>query len=75
MAARLVWRKRALLLDGKEVARIKRWGVGGWAYRISFGDVFVETEVEKYEVQRDCQQDCESEVRRLLKGAGVEVIP
>lgn len=72
MAAKLEWKKRGLLLDGKEVARIKRWGVGGWAFRISFGDSFMETEPEEYEVQRDAQQDCETEVRRLLLEAGVE---
>jgi len=82
MTASLRWQKKRLVasadepwLDGAEVGRVRRYGVGGWGYTASVKDVAKDTEAEAYECERDARQDLESEVRRLLKEAGVEVGP
>lgn len=69
MAAKLEWAKGALTLGGLIVAgtTLER---RGWEYRIPSVDGL---EGGPYESLSDARQDCESEVRRLLKEAGVDV--
>jgi hypothetical protein len=69
MAAKLTWMGDALWLGDFVVGEIKRvTGVRAthryWAGR---------RQSELYESPQDCMLDCESEVRSLLKAAGVEV--
>lgn len=84
MAAKLEWMRkqsRRILvaradepwLDGAEVGRVARWGVGGWGYVARIGSVQVETDPQKYSTRDAAMADLESEVRRLLREAGVEV--
>lgn len=68
MAARLEWKHGDLMLGQIRLAETQwtshskhQWRVAGFDWH------------ETYEVADDAQQDCESEVRRLLKAAGVEV--
>jgi hypothetical protein len=75
MAARLAWRNGVLCLGGlalyvgvAESDTEGRWEAYGDQ---SYGSVLTMT----WETESDAMQDCESEVRRLLKEAGVEVIP
>jgi hypothetical protein len=72
MAAKLEWRGDALWLGDFVLGETKRvTGVTGvtrtWRYWAG------RNQSELYESISECQQDCESEVRRLLKTAGVEI--
>jgi hypothetical protein len=79
MAARLKWWRGYLRLGQLVLARVGENG-GLWTYRLSKpakwggeGDDAKAVPSDPYERKRDCMADCESEVRRLLKAAGVEV--
>lgn len=82
MAAKLEWKEQhafgaRLMLGGWMLAETYRLGgKRGTAhvFKFSLTDTAV-TESQPYESLADCMADCESEVRRLLKEAGVEVMP
>lgn len=69
MAINLVWKNGALTCGGLILAgtTLER---RGWEYRISSTDGL---SGGPYESLSDARQDAESEVRRLLKEAGVEL--
>ncbi len=66
MAAKLEWKIGSLWLGRIEVARTE-WR-GGYAHRYQIGG---HDWSQSYQDEADCRQDLESEVRRLLKDAGV----
>jgi len=69
MAAKLRWSKGSLWLGALKVADTVGWGDDeGVRFRPAGGEWS-----DPYQAPSDLQQDCESEVRRLLKEAGVEV--
>lgn len=71
MAAKLEWRKGSLWLGAIEVAETVGWGTDeGVRFKPSGG-----AWSDPYQDPADLQQDCESEVRRLLREAGIEVMP
>lgn len=69
MAAKLEWKDRGLRLGIWELAYVMSGAkdTKHFMYVIDSGHVVS----EDYEKESDCRQDCESEVRRLLKEAGV----
>lgn len=69
MTAKLEWAKGSLWLGVLLVAETTGWGTDdGVRFRPSGG-----AWSDPYQDPADLQQDCEFEVRRLLKEAGVEV--
>jgi hypothetical protein len=66
MAAKLRWDGRLLMLG--EVMVGEAHPLNGWRYRVA-----PRQWSKTYEDEADCRQDLESEVRRLLKDAGVDV--
>jgi hypothetical protein len=69
MAAKIEWQHGALLLGTLIVGRVTL-NHGGWNYAISSAGG---ESGGPYESMTDAKQDAESEVRRLLKAAGVDV--
>lgn len=79
MAAKLEWDGRVLDLSLWPDTGIGRVGIvrarmdgAGWEYITNVGARAVSG---VYEAEADARQDCTSEVRRLLREAGVEVEP
>lgn len=68
MAERLEWNGVTLRLGPFVLAEVGRDDQRRARYRIGR-----KVASDPYESMVDCMQDCESEVRRLLKEAGVEV--
>lgn len=71
MAARLEWKGHNLYLGEWRVAEVRTLGPKWFRFRAPC-DTLVEGK-QDYETAADAFQDCESEVRRLLKDAGVGV--
>jgi len=69
MAAKLTWEDRGLKLGIWELAYVMSGSRDEkrYMYVIDSGHVVS----EEYESEADCRQDCETEVRRLLREAGV----
>lgn len=72
MAAKLEWRGDVLMMGPWELARVGEVPGVGMCYAIPDAERGVHG---PYEDAADAQQDCESEVRRLLRESGVEVAP
>jgi hypothetical protein len=74
MAAKLKWRNNVLTVGGAALyVGISDAEDGHWE---AFGDMSYGTLLEqRWENDADARQDCEAEVRRLLREAGVEVEP
>lgn len=71
MAARLEWKGRHMWLgDERTTGCIFKRNGWRWSLDKRTGPRKMS---EPYESEADCRRDCESEVRRLLKYAGVEV--
>lgn len=75
--ARLTWYRGWLRLGRLAIARMAE-DMDGWRYRVSrprkwSGAASQPNVSDAYERAKDCRADCEAEVRRLLKEAGVEV--
>jgi hypothetical protein len=85
MATRLEWdkRKRQKLvarsdvawLDGVEVGRIRRWGVGDWGYTVRIGETEVDAFTKELATMSadKARAGCAAAARRLLADAGVGV--
>jgi hypothetical protein len=71
MAAKLEWNKYDLMMGPFELAYVLRQG-SQWKMLILAVPGTMDVEKARYETDVDAMQDCESEVRRLLKEAGVE---
>jgi len=71
MAAKLTWLGDSLMLGVFRAVEVRRFGPKWHGYRAPATAInFVSVETDE-----DAKQDAESEVRRLLKEAGVEVEP
>jgi hypothetical protein len=71
MAAKLEGRKGSLWFGALKVTDTVGWGTDeGVRYKPSGGEWSA-----PYQEPADLQQDCESEVRRLLREVGVEFVP
>jgi len=71
MAAKLTWSTGYLWLGQLPLAHMRHTGRKGWQWTLT-GHGW-RSAPSRYETKEDAQQDCESEVRRLLKDAGVDV--
>lgn len=69
MAVKLEWDNISLMLGPIRVAQVAVTGKQ-WRFQIPMGERAMFESVG-YQRGNDCMQDCESEVRRLLKEAGV----
>lgn len=69
MTTKLEWKIGSLWLGRIEVARTEWTSRSANRYRVAGHEWSI-----RYEDATDCQNDCESEVRRLLEEAGVEVM-
>lgn len=74
MAARLEWDKHDLNLGAFNLAYVSRDRISGtWKMMLLPVGGSLPCEKERYQNEADCMQDCEAEVRRLLRESGVVV--
>lgn len=74
MAARLEWNRRWLMLGGWRLGEVEPSGAS-WTPVVTRWPALADERLTPREDEADARQDLESEVRRLLKKAGVEVDP
>ena len=70
----LRWKGNDLLLGAFVLGHVMTVG-GTSEFFVDDAIEEVAKEGDPYESEEDCRRDCETEVRRLLKEAGVEVDP